>query len=101
MNDALKEANDAKLYHKEEKGKVLDLQVLIDNTIIELSTLKSFAHLNMEILGEEHDEALNATKDNGTTKTIEELEELRQTMDDKKRDVMDIGEQQDMLMKTN
>ena len=36
-----------------------------------LATLKSSARFNMHQLREEHDEALNATKHNGTTETIE------------------------------
>ena len=36
-----------------------------------LATLKISFHLNMYRLIEEHDESLNATKDNGTTETIE------------------------------
>ena len=41
---------------------------------------------------------LNATKENGTIETIEELDKLRQTMKDQKGDVMEIGEERDMLM---
>ena len=53
----------------------------------------------MKQLREEHGEALNATKDSGTTETIEELDKFRQTMESKKGDVMEIGEEQDTLMR--
>ena len=53
----------------------------------------------MQLLGEEHDEALNAAKDNSTTETIEELEKLRQTLEDNKGYVMEIGQEQDILLK--
>ena len=52
----------------------------------------------MQRLREDHDEARNSAKENGTTETIEELDKLRQTLEDKIGDVMDIGEEQDMLM---
>ena len=52
-------------------------------------------------LRKEHYEALNSTKDNDTTEIIEELERLRQILEDKKGDMMKIGEEQDMLMKKN
>ena len=64
-----------------------------------LATLKSFILLNMQLLREEHDEALNAAKDHGTTETIEFRDKLRQTLEDKIGDVMRIGEEQDMLMR--
>ena len=41
---------------------------------------------------------MNAAKDNGTTETIEKLEKLRQIMEDKKVDAMEVGEEQDILM---
>ena len=63
---------------------MLALQERMEKKILKLSTLKSYAHLNMQQLREEHDEALNATNDNGTTETIEELHKLRQTLEDKK-----------------
>ena len=46
------------------------------------------AHLNMQLLREDYDEALNAAKGNGTAETIKELYKLRQIMDDKKVDFM-------------
>ena len=57
-----------------------------------LETLKSSACLNMQRLIEEHDEALNAAKDKGTKENIEELEKLRQTLEETKGDVMEISE---------
>ena len=63
-----------------------------------LANLKSFVLFNMQLLREEHDEALNAAKDNSTLEIIEQLDELRQTLEDKEGDVMKIGEDQDMLM---
>ena len=63
-----------------------------------LATLKRPAGLNMQLLREEHDEALNSSKDNGTTETIEELENLRQTLEYNKGYVMEIGQEQDMLI---
>ena len=50
-------------------------------TILKLSTLKSLTRLTMQQLREEHDEALNAAKKNGTTETIEELHKLSQTLE--------------------
>ena len=47
-------------------------------------TLKSSAYLDMQRLTEEHDEPLNYTKDNGTTKNIEELEKFHQIFEDNK-----------------
>ena len=70
LNYALKEANYAKLSQKEEKDQVLDFQERMDKTILKLSTLKTSARLNMQRLIEEHDEALNAAKDNGTRENI-------------------------------
>ena len=58
-------------------------------TILKLTTLKSSARLNMQQLIEEHDEALNAAKDNGTTKTVKEVETFRQILKDKEGDVME------------
>ena len=40
-------------------------------TILKLSTLKISACLNIQKLREEHNEALNYTKENGKTETIE------------------------------
>ena len=64
------------------------LQELKDKTILKLVTLKRNASLNMQWQREEHVEALNASKNNGTTKTIEELDKLHQNMEDKINDVM-------------
>ena len=62
------------------------------------ATLKSSVCLNKQVLREEHDEAMNTTKDNGTTYTIVEIEKLHQNVDDKIGDVMKIGEEQNMLL---
>ena len=43
-------------------------------------------------LREEHNEALNAAKGNGTTETVEWIVKLRQTLKDKKLDVMKISD---------
>ena len=61
--------------------------------------MKSSICFNMQWLREEHDEALNAAKYNGTTETIECRYKLSQTLEDKIGDVMGIGEEQDMLMR--
>ena len=63
-----------------------------------LATLKRSVRLNMQRLKEERDEALNASLDNNTMENIEELEKLRQTLEYKIGDVLDIGEEQDMLI---
>ena len=84
MNCALKEANDKKLDQKEEKDQVLDLHEQMGKTILKLGTLKISECLNIQKLIEEHNEALNASKDNGTTETIEELYKLRKTLEYKK-----------------
>ena len=60
--------------------------------ILKLSTLKSSARLNMHQLREEHETFLNTAEDNGTTETIEGLDKLRQILEDKNGDVMEIGE---------
>ena len=52
----------------------------------------------MHQLREDHYEELNAAKDNGKTETIEEFNKLRQTLEDKKVNVMKFGEEWDMLM---
>ena len=52
----------------------------------------------MKQLREEQNEALNATRDNGTTENTEELDKLRQTLEYKEVDVMEISEEQYMLM---
>ena len=83
LNYALKEANDAKLPQKEEKGQVLDFQESMDKIILKIAILKSSTRLNMQQLIEEDDEALSATNDNGKTENIEELDKLSQTLEDK------------------
>ena len=62
---------------------MLDLKEHTDKIIPKVATLKSSTHLNMQQLREEHDEALNASKDNGTAETIEELDKLCQTLEEK------------------
>ena len=52
----------------------------MEKIILKIETLKSFTLLNMQRLREEHDEALNAAKANGTTETIEEIDKLSQTL---------------------
>ena len=52
----------------------------------------------MKQLREEQNEALNATRDNGTTENTEELDKLRQTLEYKEVDVMEISKEQYMLM---
>ena len=79
LNYALKEANDTILYQKEEKYQVIYLQELTKNNP-KLATLKRSTRLNIRLLREEHDEALNAAKDNGTPETIEELYKFCQTL---------------------
>ena len=54
----------------------------------------------MQQLREEHNEALNITKENGAAETIEEIDKLRQISEDKKGDGMEIGEVQDTLRAT-
>ena len=53
----------------------------------------------MQLLREEHDEALNASKDNSTLEIIEQLDKLRKTIEDKEGGVMKICEDQDMLVR--
>ena len=48
----------------------------------------SSASLNIQLLIEDHDEAINSDKDNCTTENIEKLEKLRQNLEDKKGYVM-------------
>ena len=93
MNYSLKEANDEKLYQKEERDQVLDMQELMGKQILKLATLKISSRFNMQQLREEHDEVLNAAKENGTAETIKELGKLRKILKDKKGDVMKIGEE--------
>ena len=76
---------------------MVDLQERVDKTILKLATLNSSVHLNMQRLREEHDEAPNADKCNGTTETIEKLGKLRQILEGKKVDAVEIGEEQDMI----
>ena len=54
--------------------------------------------MNIQWQREKHDKELNASKDNGTTKTIEELDKFYQIMEDKKNDDMKIGEEWDILI---
>ena len=61
------------------------------------ATLKSSASFNIQWLREEHDGALNSSKGNGTTENIEELDKLRQILEDKKGDDIGIGEDQYIL----
>ena len=65
--------------------------------ILKLATLKISACLNMQWLKEEHDKELNSAKENGTTETIKELDRLCQILEDKKDDVMKIGDEWDIL----
>ena len=60
--------------------------------ILKLSTLKSSFLLNIQQLREEQDKVLNSDKDNGKTETVEELDKLRQILEDRKCDVIKIGE---------
>ena len=90
---ALKEANGEKLYQKEEKDHVLNFQERMGKIILKLATLKISACLNMQRLREEPNGELNYAKDNGTTETIEELDKLFKILEDKKCDVMKIGEE--------
>ena len=83
LNYALKEDNYEKLDQKYEKDQVLDLKGRMEKIILKLSTLKSTACLNMQILREEHDGVLNAANKNGTAETIEELYRLSQNLEDK------------------
>ena len=69
--------------HKEEKEQVIDFQEHMDKKLLKISTLKISTRLNMQKLREEYNEALNSAKENGTTETIEELDKLSQTIEDK------------------
>ena len=66
--------------------------------ILKLATLNISVRFNIQWMGEEHYIKLNAAKENVTTETIEELDKLCQIMEDKKGDVMKIGEEWYMLM---
>ena len=83
LNYVLKDANDEKLSQREEKYQVLDFQERMEKTILKLATLKRSTHFSMQQLIEEEDEALNVAKDNGTTETIEELDKLSRTLEEK------------------
>ena len=63
-----------------------------------LATLNMSTCFNVERLNEEHDEALNDTKENGTSENIEGLYKLHLTLKYQKGDVMKCFEEQDMLM---
>ena len=73
LNYSLEEDNDSKVYQQEEKYQVVDLQELMDKTILKPAALNRSAHFNMQKLREEHDKSLDDTKDNGTTETIKNL----------------------------
>ena len=60
------------------------LQEYMEQKILKLSTLKRSTRFNMHRLREERNEVLNAAKYNSTTETIEELDKLRQIMEEKK-----------------
>ena len=94
----LKEDNDRNLDQNEEKNQFLNLQERIGKIILKLETLNSSSRLNIQWLIEDPDKYLNSAKDDGTTKTIEEPDKLCQIMEDKRGDVMKIGEEWDMLM---
>ena len=79
----MKEGNYAYLDQKEEKEKILDFKYHIETKCLQIATMKSSTRLNMQELREEHYEALNASKHNGTKGTIEELDKLRQNIEDK------------------
>ena len=85
---ALKEANYSKLAQEKEKDQVLDLQERMKKKL-KLATLKSYACLNTHQRREECDKALNSSKENVTTETIEELEKLCQILEDKRVDSME------------
>ena len=63
---------------------MLDFQEHMDKIFLKLSTIKSSVRLNMKQLREENDVALNSIKGNGTTDTIEELDNLCQNLENKK-----------------
>ena len=56
----------------------------MEKAVLKLETLKISDRFNMQQLIEEHDDVLNAARDNGTTETIEELDKLHQNMEYKK-----------------
>ena len=62
--------------------------IIHGRTILKLSTLKSLSCLNIKRLREEHNKALNAAKDKGATEFIEELDKLRQILEEEKYDAI-------------
>ena len=62
---------------------MLNLQDHMDRKKLKSATLQSYIHLSMQRLREEHYEALDVTKDNSTTETIEELDNLSQNLEEK------------------
>ena len=68
---------------------MLNFQKRMGKTIIKLATLKSSTRLNLHQLREEHNEGLNAAEDYGATEFVEELDNLRQILEDKKVDTND------------
>ena len=56
----------------------------MEKTILKIKTLKSSDRFNIQWLKEKHDEVLNSAEDNGAKEFIEELDKLRQTLEDKK-----------------
>ena len=55
LNYALKEANDEKLAHKENRYQLIYLQEHTDKPILKPSTLERYTRLIMQLLIEEHD----------------------------------------------
>ena len=62
---------------------MLDFKERMDKIFLKIETLKISTCFNMQQLREENDGVLNAATENGTTETIEELENLSQTLEDK------------------
>ena len=83
MNHALKESTYAKLAQKEGKYQVLDLQKKDVQNNAKLPNLESSVRFNMQQLRENHDVVLNIAKDNGTMWAFEEIDKLRQTLEEK------------------
>ena len=52
-------------------------------TTLKLAALDNFTRLNMQKLIEEQNDELNASNENVTTETIEELDKLCQILEDK------------------
>ena len=65
--------------------------------IVNLATLKISDHFSMHKLREEQYEVINAAKYNGTIDTFEELDRLRQILEEKRGDAMEIGDQRYMI----